>query len=153
MKRAAAFGAVMIVLVAGACLLTVGPGLDGEQTLLIGAELPSSTWLKGRWYDGDGWLDVVAIRDERGTSLWLRPNSWLASFCGGAPPSGALTVGDHLQLQCSNGWEAPTMVLRENRWLNFHNYWLRRDPNPFWLLRARMPRLRKSVDDFVVEHL
>ena len=146
---AAVCGAAIVL----AGMLTLGLSIPDGQTISIATDVPCASWLGGNWYDEQGKLELVVAGCGAESTLRVRKGSWLGSFCLGETPSGASAVGGQLQLQCSDAGGPTALVLRERRWLNIHNRWLRRNPDPFWILQKALERLRKSLEDFAVESL
>lgn len=141
----------LVILTLGAILLAAGSWLNnamrGGQWLVVQGKGSPPHWLMGEWFESEGWLDLeVQIPSPNSWRALVRSDSWL----GGCEPVEAHATVDAIIFRCRNQ-RIGTFVLR--RWplddgvhiLNWHNYWLYKDPTLGWLMQSWHRRLTREA--------
>lgn len=153
--RSGPLGAVALLVLGSFVVLACAPDAPVMFDVPITGNVPE--WLVGKWYSSNGRLDiVVAGAASSGYVGALRPDSWAAQ----CDPAELLASENMLVIRGRCADSEQTMELR--RWpvddgheaiLNWHNYWLYRDPNFTWRSRRLAARLRRELKAFVAENL
>lgn len=127
--------------------------MKGRQTSVVIMENTPQERLKGDWYTTDGFLDLVVVAPRHGEArVLVRPESW----AGSCEATSVRAMEDGLEFDCQGG---KGDALRLRLWraegsdaiLNWHNYWLYREPSWVWLVERWWPRAFREVEDRTVD--
>ena len=129
--------------------------MKGDQTTVVPLAGPPPEWLVGEWYSGDGWLDIVVPHvGSAGMNILVRSESW----AGSCRPTSADATSEGLEFECRGGASDPLTVRLwpaedSMRVLNWHNYWLYREPSWSWRVQRWWPRAKRGMENWAANTL